>query len=365
MIQLNLPIFLNVEYSLSFAAEYPVCALQKNMVLPYPTTDSDFYSGRLFLPKYPAIARDKLVFYQGGHHGSCETVRSALVNIIKNKKLALYWGDKKREAGFQSAAFCPVPVGDSPSSKRMYDVMNFGCIPVILSDDLLWAYTTSHPMHSAPSLNNDSVESLHDTSDPLRINVTEFSLHLPQNIVQKTATHMLAHNVKGEGDVNFGRLLPSGTSLYRLLVSVAEEEAAEFKRHLTEAGELDESQPLISSVLLTSPDDHTVTKRILAANNKNKPPPAAPPGAQTEGSVNTLVRLLQKIPQSDIDALQAAVMRVAPSYRYYEFNTSLGRDAPPLTATHTMPTGGAIRQLERLLAARKRSGVVNVTQKCE
>jgi hypothetical protein len=46
------------------------------------------------------------------------------VGIIKNKKLALYWGDKRREAGFQSAAFCPVPVGDSPSSKRMYDVMN-------------------------------------------------------------------------------------------------------------------------------------------------------------------------------------------------------------------------------------------------
>jgi hypothetical protein len=65
MIQLNLPIFLNVEYSLSFAAEYPVCALQKNIVLPYPTTDSDFYSGRLFLPGYPTIIRDKLVFYQG------------------------------------------------------------------------------------------------------------------------------------------------------------------------------------------------------------------------------------------------------------------------------------------------------------
>ena len=124
MLQLNRPIFLNVEFSRSFVVEYPVCAFEKNIVVPYPTTDSDFYSGRLFLPKYPDVKRDKLVFYQGGHHGSCEAVRSALVNIIKQKQLALYWGEKKREAGFQSAAFCPIPVGDSPSSKRMYDVMN-------------------------------------------------------------------------------------------------------------------------------------------------------------------------------------------------------------------------------------------------
>ena len=45
MIQLNDPIFLNVEFSRSFAEEYPFCALQKNIVMPYPTTDSDFYSG--------------------------------------------------------------------------------------------------------------------------------------------------------------------------------------------------------------------------------------------------------------------------------------------------------------------------------
>ena len=61
----------------------------------------------------------------GGYHGSCERVRASLNTLVQNNpQLALQRGDRKREAGFQSAFFCPVPIGDSPSSKRMYDVMN-------------------------------------------------------------------------------------------------------------------------------------------------------------------------------------------------------------------------------------------------
>jgi hypothetical protein len=224
--------------------------------------------------------------------------------------------------------------------------------------------------------------------------------------VQKTATYLLAHAVRGETDVNFGHPLPSGLSLYSLLKEVASDEATELaaafqpsnstisgtsggviasgngtvvyalinKRRLgdidtdsehnasSDSARSDSEDPqLLSSVLLTSAD-HSLTQRILGAK-KGPAPPA--PGAQTEGSVNTLVRLLQKIPQTDILALQRAVMAAAPSYRYYEFNSSLGKDAPPLTATHTYPSGGAIGQLERLLSARKSSGVVNVTRQCE
>lgn len=66
MIHLNSPIFLNVEYSKRFVQEYPVCATEKNIVMPYPTVDSDFYAGKLFLPGFPHIKRDKLMFYLGG-----------------------------------------------------------------------------------------------------------------------------------------------------------------------------------------------------------------------------------------------------------------------------------------------------------
>jgi hypothetical protein len=48
MIHLQSPIFLGVEYSKSFVMEYPICTTQKNIVLPYPTTDPDFFSGKLF-----------------------------------------------------------------------------------------------------------------------------------------------------------------------------------------------------------------------------------------------------------------------------------------------------------------------------
>lgn len=65
MIHLTSPIYLNVEYSRSFVDEYPVCAKEKNIVMPYPTIDSDFYAGKLFQNK---LKRDKLIFYLGGKY---------------------------------------------------------------------------------------------------------------------------------------------------------------------------------------------------------------------------------------------------------------------------------------------------------
>lgn len=66
MMQLHAPIFLNVELSRSYIAEYPLCSREKNVIMPYPTIDPDFYSGKLFLPNFPDVKRDKLIFYLGG-----------------------------------------------------------------------------------------------------------------------------------------------------------------------------------------------------------------------------------------------------------------------------------------------------------
>lgn len=46
MIQLEAPVFLNVEFSRSFVKEYPICASEKNIVMPYPTTDPEVLRGR-------------------------------------------------------------------------------------------------------------------------------------------------------------------------------------------------------------------------------------------------------------------------------------------------------------------------------
>ena len=51
-------------------------------------------------------------------------VRDALTALSRDVHYAIQRGPKKREEGFQSAVFCPIPIGDSPSSKRMYDVLN-------------------------------------------------------------------------------------------------------------------------------------------------------------------------------------------------------------------------------------------------
>jgi hypothetical protein len=134
MIQLKYPIFLNVELSRQFIEEYPICSKNKIIILPYPTTDPSLFSKRLLdVSLMEAKQRVKLYFYQGGYHGSCIFVRQGLQNIMKLKQYAQPKGDRKRETGFQSATFCPIPIGDSPSSKRMYDVLHVRNISPLLS----------------------------------------------------------------------------------------------------------------------------------------------------------------------------------------------------------------------------------------
>ena len=63
MIHLTAPIYICLEYSLSFVREYPVCASSKNIVMPYPSTDPDLFSEKLF---QKPINRTALLYYWGG-----------------------------------------------------------------------------------------------------------------------------------------------------------------------------------------------------------------------------------------------------------------------------------------------------------
>lgn len=196
MSHLHTPIFLGVEYSLSFVKEYPICSNQKNIVMPYPTTDPDLYSGKLFSS---SINRTALLYYAGGMHGDCLEVRramkfmmlnsSALPDVLPHVKTI----QAEREHGFRAATFCPIPVGDSPSSKRMYDVVNFGCIPIVLSDDLVWAFT-------------------HQTGGS--IDHSSFSIQMPQAVVQFSADLLLR---KYNDSQSLMGKLSDGTLLYDLL----------------------------------------------------------------------------------------------------------------------------------------------------
>ena len=41
-------IFLNLEYSLQFSKEYPICTKEKNIVMPYPTIYHELFNGNLY-----------------------------------------------------------------------------------------------------------------------------------------------------------------------------------------------------------------------------------------------------------------------------------------------------------------------------
>ena len=55
MIQLTEPVFLNVEFSHSFVKEYPVCATEKNIVMPYPSTDPEMLTAQMMYALPPSI----------------------------------------------------------------------------------------------------------------------------------------------------------------------------------------------------------------------------------------------------------------------------------------------------------------------
>ena len=195
--------FLGVEYSLSFIREYPICTRTKNIVMPYPNTDYQIYNGHINKVKLH-IQRHYLLYYWGGIHGECVDIRKALRNI-QNNATTIYTSynitppvkltKTVRENGFRASVFCPIPVGDSPSSKRMYDVMFYGCIPVILSDELVYAYSNT-------------------TGGVL--DHTSYTIQFSQNIVQLTTPQILKR-FKNKPLI-FGGVLPvCNRSLYSIL----------------------------------------------------------------------------------------------------------------------------------------------------
>lgn len=44
------------------------------------------------------------------------------------------------EALMRRSEFCPVPHGDGPASKRMYDTLKAGCVPIVLTDEIRFPF---------------------------------------------------------------------------------------------------------------------------------------------------------------------------------------------------------------------------------
>ena len=168
--QLTPPIVISVELSTTFVEMYPKCAA-KNILVPYPNTDGDWFNGSfrkeaaqlsekakvtvdtsaVALPAEKLLstsknARPVAQFYSAGHHGTCTKLRKAMTqdyrkcapsyNLLKNDLQASHYA-----LGMHLSTFCPCPGGDSPSAKRHYDALIAECIPIILSYDFVWPFT--------------------------------------------------------------------------------------------------------------------------------------------------------------------------------------------------------------------------------
>ncbi|CAJ1933063.1 unnamed protein product [Cylindrotheca closterium] len=203
--QLSPPIVISIELSTTFVEMYPNCA-RKNILMPYPNIDGKWFNGaynqqtkelwgNLQVPNISeslaalkaerAMANsskattntntthiDELLsqprplaqFYGAGNHGSCRQLRQRLgmnYRCTESGKLANRFSRQiKYQHGYRQSTFCPCPGGDSPSAKRHFDALHAGCIPVILSHDFVWPFTSEFDKNAWSILDDDSEDGM-------------------------------------------------------------------------------------------------------------------------------------------------------------------------------------------------------------
>ncbi|EAY04072.1 Exostosin family protein [Trichomonas vaginalis G3] len=81
-------------------------------------------------------------------------IRQALKEEMRNTKNTAVIETKRKshfiaaeyfqiESLMRNSEFCPVPHGDGPQSKRLYDSMRTGCIPIVLSDEIRFPFEST------------------------------------------------------------------------------------------------------------------------------------------------------------------------------------------------------------------------------
>ena len=205
----------------------------------------------------------------------------------------------------------------------------FGCIPVILSDELVWAYS-------------------YETGGSF--NTSSFSIQFPQRIVQRTASQLI-DELK---NVEFG-YLPSGRSLLSIIREVAnDEKSEEFKTQHS----IDNSTTSTSFIAIND----NIDKSHQTKREKKQRRQQLQSGAVVDQSINTLIRVLLKITDHEIAMLQDNVKLFSQYYRFYQYNASM-TSIP--TAVHYYPNGGAISKFAELLSKRKNEGIVKIGRACQ
>jgi hypothetical protein len=186
----------------------------------------------------------------------------------------------------------------------MYDVLNFGCIPVVLSDDLVWAFS----LQTGGFLNH-----------------SHFSIQIPQCVVQLTTKELLIKYSKNTE--KFGFLPLSGKYIYDLL-------------------------------------NDSYYSNNNNSNNNNNNNNNGYNGEYSENGVyiNPLVQILTRVPKFEIEFLQKNIAKIASNYQYYKMYKNLTYIP---TAKHFFPDGKALKIITNMLSIKKKYGIKKLKEDCE
>ena len=267
--QLWAPIVISVELSKTFVESYPRCS-QKNIVVPYPNIDGRWYNGhweeqamkykrnyhrerqttdnedkgqqldQLALDASGKNSRPFSVYYAAGNHGECLALRTSLrTNHQCDNPSDTQWLGSNSDGisfsiGMRMAIFCPCPAGDSPSAKRMYDAVLSGCIPVVLSHDFVWPFSTDLSMKSGrPSLHTTNPQ--HPVLKPetfaIHLDAQRFSLAVYQHTRAPNGS-LICHPLNSPQDHQHQH--PESLQTY-LLRSITQKEVSSLQKGLKEA----------------------------------------------------------------------------------------------------------------------------------
>ena len=215
----------------------------------------------------------------------------------------------------------------------MYDVLNFLCIPVILSDDIIYAFSDQ-------------------SGGPF--NHSLFSIQLPQSLIYYTTLKQLS--LYKNNKLLMG-ILPSGQLIYDLLESSYHQHGDYYYYN----------------------NDRSSSGSSSRSRSNN----------YSSIYINPLIHILQSISMLDIQILRNNMYHISSYYRYYQiktsppsnmsssrsaFTSSTSSTKATTTTTimnqiplidHYFPDGDAMTMLTQLLSLRKKRGLYNISNQCQ
>lgn len=182
-------------------------------------------------------------YYKAGSHGVCKDLRRTLQNDFECS-MSRHWLERVQAGredidityrhAYRMSTFCPCPGGDSPSAKRMFDVILGGCIPVILSHDHVWPFSSSENPPLSERLDKSNNDDMHGDIYKL-LDPTDFSIRLNSSDFVDEGSIVLTNNGKKCQDVRGNNL--SG-KLQKYLETIPPSEILRLRRGLKKAAQL-------------------------------------------------------------------------------------------------------------------------------